>query len=150
MKINWGTRIFILYSGFVVLILFLVYRSFKTDVNLVAENYYEKEKEYDALYTAMENYRMLTDTLKVMMEDEGVYISLPFMPEDTLGSPKVSGTLHFFRPSGSEHDILDSFIWNNRPLFYPRERFINGKYLLWVKWQVGEKMYYTNSNLYLP
>ena len=44
--INWGWRIVILYSGFVLLILFLVYKTTTVNDDLVTTDYYAKELKF--------------------------------------------------------------------------------------------------------
>mgnify|MGYP003351831803 CR=1 FL=1 len=45
-NINWGWRIVMLYGGFVVLILFLVYKTTTVKDDLVTPDYYAKELKY--------------------------------------------------------------------------------------------------------
>lgn len=45
-KLNWGWRISILYSGFVVFMLFMVFKTTTVKDDLVTPDYYAKELEY--------------------------------------------------------------------------------------------------------
>ena len=47
MKINFGLKIGILYTAFVVFILFFVVKSFGINFDLEEENYYEKEIHFE-------------------------------------------------------------------------------------------------------
>lgn len=145
MKISWGYRIFVLYTSFVLLILTLVYLSFKQDINLVTENYYEKEKELDAQINAMENLRDLGKDMEVSVLPEGVTIVLP----TAIANGAMNGSVHFFRPSGADLDVLDSFsLTQDNRLFFPSDKFTHGKYMLWVKWQQGDMPYYAKQDFF--
>ena len=43
MKINWGTKIVILYSSFVIMMLGMVFFAVNQEFHLVTDNYYEEE-----------------------------------------------------------------------------------------------------------
>ena len=47
MKFNWGTGIFLLYAGFAAVTIALVIFAMTKKVDLVTDNYYDKELKYE-------------------------------------------------------------------------------------------------------
>lgn len=150
MKINWGTRIVFLYSGFVILILTLVFMSFKQDVNLVTENYYEKEKVYNQKYEGMQNLKSLGLEVSLTPNNEGVLLSLPIPnAESDQQTFSASGKYHFFRPSGAGLDIVHEFSQSGPHFLIKKENLQNGKYHVYVEWEHQGTHYYSEQPFYL-
>lgn len=147
MRIGWGNRILVLYLGFVGLILTLVVLSHQQDINLVQADYYEQEKLYDKKYKGMENLRNLGKEVRVSFAENNVEVVLPTPAENG----KITGSLHFFRPSSAGLDIADSFsLSQENSLKYDFHKFQKGKYLLWVTWEQGDKNYYSEQAVFIP
>ena len=58
MKLNWGNWIAVAYSVFVLFIIAMVYLAFGEKWDLVAENYYEQEIQYQDKINSIENVMM--------------------------------------------------------------------------------------------
>ncbi|GJQ64717.1 MAG: cytochrome Cbb3 oxidase maturation protein CcoH [Melioribacteraceae bacterium] len=101
MKISWGVGIAVLYIGFMVVVLGTVAFSTTQDVNLVTEDYYEKELEYQNQLDKMNRANALPEKLEVKIVDKNIQIKYPsmFSPEF------LTGTILFYRPTSGEEDF---------------------------------------------
>lgn len=144
-KISWGKKILFLYLGFVVLIISMVVLSFRKEVNLVEKDYYAQEMALDSKKIAMQNYAELKQEIRMEQIADSVYVFLP----DTLVSYK-NLIVHFFRPSSSKLDIIDSIGNTNTQKFsYPLSSFVGGKYLLISKWGNEAKQYENEQIIFI-
>ena len=73
-KLNWGTRITVLYLGFVALIVFLVAGSMRQSFDLVSPDYYQKELEYQSVIEAGKNQAAVSSPVKVIPNADFVMI----------------------------------------------------------------------------
>ena len=99
---SWGWKIALLYSGFVLFILFMVFKSVQQDFYLVSEDYYKQEIEYQKVIDGMKNARSLGDEFDIKYDIKTQILKINF-PEEQTG--KIKGEIYFFRPSDSKMDI---------------------------------------------
>lgn len=144
-KISWGKKILFLYLGFVVLIVSMVVLSFRKEVNLVEKDYYAQEMALDSKKIAMQNFAELNQEIRMEQSEDSVYVILP----DTVLSYQ-NLIVHFFRPSSSKLDIIDSIGNTNTQKFsYPLSSFVGGKYLLISKWGNEAKKYENEQTIFI-
>lgn len=97
---NFGHKITIVFSLFVVLVITMVYIAVKQkDITLVAEDYYKKEIAYQDEIDKLANTSALQDPIEVNLEGNDVLIQFP---KELKG---VSGEIHFYRPSNANLDF---------------------------------------------
>lgn len=140
MKFNWGWGIATLYIGFVIMILTLVFKSSRHDVNLVTENYYQQDVEYNSHINKMNNANRLSDGLAIEYDVKSGMLVLNF--PDSLGT--VTGTVHFYRPSDHTLDTLVAIAPNldgNRQSINTRALY-NGLWRVQVEWKAGQRAFY--------
>ncbi len=144
-KWNWGTKIALLYSSFVLFILFMVYMSFGQKYDLVTENYYAKELVFQNKIDGQERYKQLETPLKVEIVDQHLKITLPHAEKE-----KIIGKVDCFRPSDESQDFEFTFNTSENVIHIPLERFKKGKYLLKLDWAVLDTEYYTERTVIIP
>ena len=135
MKINWGTSIviaFILFAGFILsMVLQLAFRK-DTQHELVTENYYQKElnyqKEYDAKQRAMGSIVEIKTTLA------GIEIIFP-SPNQIPNKLNVS----LYRPSDKKRD--KNFLLHpvQGIFFISKTELVLGRYKITLKWIENEE-----------
>ena len=98
---NWGLKITILYAGFVVLILSMVFRTFGYKVDLVSADYYDQELKFQDRINGTKK----TDSLHLVFQTEakGGMVSMIY-PAQWQGK-QVDGKILFYRPSDSALDL---------------------------------------------
>ena len=144
MKFNWGVGVFVLYSAFVILILFLVFKSFNTKVDLVTEDYYQQELKYQDKIDQKRNYAGLEQALK--HEVSGATIFLAFPP----GHQSAEGTVMVYRPSNKSYDkMFDIKLDENSKMIIAMENSPIGLYKLKVDWSNRDTAYYVEEDIYL-
>lgn len=98
---SWGYRITILTLGFVCFMTFLVISAFRQDFDLVTEDYYAKELQFQNQIEKQSNQMQLKDSLSCIVSDNNVIIKFP----DELIQNNITGEVLFFRPSDADKDV---------------------------------------------
>lgn len=99
MKMNWGTGIILSFVIFVGAIALIIIFPFNQKVDLVTNDYYERELRYQEQIDKTSRTAMLEEEIKINRNKNTVEIIYP-------GSyGKISGEIIFYRPSDSSKDI---------------------------------------------
>lgn len=144
---NWGIRIFIFYSFFVVGILFLVIRSTFHTWDLVADDYYGEELKYDSRIKAVSNTVALAKKPEMRTDGKTVVLSFP----SELMTLKPAGKVKFYKPSDKGGDFelpvqLDT--QGSQTMVIPEGK--NGRYNAQLSWSAMDRQYYQEYYLVLP
>ncbi|RLD26345.1 MAG: hypothetical protein DRI54_03060 [Bacteroidetes bacterium] len=144
MKFNWGVGVFVLYSSFVILILFLVFKSVNTKVDLVTEDYYQQELKYQDKIDQKRNAAGLEQGLR--HEVSGSTIFLAFPPDHQL----AEGTVMVYRPSNKSYDkTFDIKLDEDSKMIIAMEKSPIGLYKLKINWSNNSIDYYVEEDIYL-
>jgi hypothetical protein len=141
---NWGHKITILFSGFVALIVFMVISAFRQDIDLVSEDYYEKEIKYQEQIEKLENADNVKDEISFIQKGDELILAFknPINNE--------SGTIVFFRPSDPKKDLKEILTLNkNHEQYFEREKFIPGYYKIQIDWVAKGKKYYVEKDIFI-
>ncbi len=136
---NWGNRIVVVFSLFVVLIITLVTISFNQEVNLVEANYYEEEIAYEAHMGKMSNASNWKSAINIEQQDENLFLYFE-------GAGDVDGTIHMFRPSDSKMDFKLPLAENN---FIPLYKLEKGVWQVGLSWEKAGKMYHKEERVFI-
>jgi hypothetical protein len=145
MKINWGWRIVILYTGFVAGMSYLVYRCTAENIDLVTTDYYEKELQYDAHFEKVRNADALPTPVSVRQSDGILEITFP---EDLAGD--LHGTLHFYKPDDATLDFTLPLEKNQPTRVVPTGKMARGWWTLKADWSAHGRGYYHEYPFQLP
>jgi hypothetical protein len=99
---NWGWKIVVVYSLFVVMTLGMVFFFMGHKVDLVAEDYYKQEIEYQDQIDKIANTKSLKQSVGFEFSPAQRTVTFNF-PEDQL-QQGLEGSIHFYRPSDSGLD----------------------------------------------
>lgn len=144
MHINWGYKIFIGYSLFVMGILFLVYKANQQNFDLVTENYYEAELKYQEVIDQKGRTAALSSPPKITHSVEAVSIQLPI----EFSHADVKGDMYLYRPSDASKDVRESFSTANGFSEIKLKRELSGAYELKLSWQAGGQTFYHESPIF--
>ena len=125
--INWGTGIVLAFIAFIAFILFFVIRMStdgRADHDLVTEEYYKQELEYQKEIDAEKNARSLGDALQFEKTDEGLRITLPI----ALQNSNSEGTMSLYRPSNKHLDFDLPIRLSKAHLLIPDNRLLDGRW----------------------
>jgi hypothetical protein len=145
LKLNWGTRIALLYGGFVVLIIILVTGSMRQSFDLVTPDYYSQEIKYQEVINADKNLVALSERVKLNVEASQIAI---LFPQDFSGKA-ISGTVQFYSPVNSTWDKkLDLAVTDNK-MTVMRNVLKNTAYTVKLSWKADGKDYYQETEINL-
>ncbi len=101
-KISWGTGITLLYSGFVIFILAMVFFAATRTHELVEKDYYTQEIQYQKRIDKQTNSAMLETNLNInyINESKKLVFTFPQMETNNFG-----GKIKFYRPSDESLDF---------------------------------------------
>ena len=141
-KFNWGWKIAILYSGFVIFMLFLGYEASKDKVELVSENYYDEELKYQSHIDKM----ALTDSLHVKPEWQVKGNQIAMLFPDNNGKENIKGNIHFYCPSNEKRDFTLPFTATpDQQLSISSDKLHQGTYKMQIDWHQGRSDFYTEG-----
>jgi hypothetical protein len=144
---NWGYKITFLYLGFVALIATLIVLSMRQRVDLVADDYYEQELQYQNRIDAINRTSALKESLTWQVDSTVLHLQFP---KDLRGR-SVSGSIFFFRPSDARLDRTEeigSMASDNCSV--PLDGLHSGMYRMQITWKAGTEQYYNEGVIQIP
>ncbi len=141
-KISWGTGIAMLYTGFVLGILFLVTLSLNQRVDLVSEDYYALELDFQNKIDKTHRAQALSTPLQWKLTDTALEIKYP----EGFSHQDLSGKVRFYCPSDNGKDIRFAIMPDaNNQQTIPLKKIQPGRYLLQFDWKNGETTYWNEG-----
>jgi hypothetical protein len=144
---SWGIKITFLYSGFVALILTMVVLTMRENVDLVSEDYYQQELDYQEKINTIERTHRLDEPLTWEITPQSLVLRVP----ERFAKDRVTGSVFFFRPSDKRLDKTIAI-----PAGTDRERNISltvlksGLYNMQISWTAGGENYYNEGVIQIP
>ena len=146
MKLNWGTGIVLSFIGFIAFILYFVINMItneKYNHDLVTEDYYKAELEYQNDIDKETNSKSLSKSITYKKTDEGLVV---YFPED-LQPEKIEGKLFLYRPSNKQLDFETTLSLSKSHLLIPDNRLVDGRWNIKIDWQYNGKSYLFKKDL---
>lgn len=141
---NWGYKILIVIIAFMVAILSMVFVAFRQTNDMLDENYYEKEMNYQSLIDAAQNLNIVNDSILINQNESYIIVHVP----RTLISNFEQGNLTFLRIDDKRKDFTFDFKPNEEGILQIEKfKFIPGAYKARMKWRNLGKDYYREQNL---
>ena len=140
MRVNWGARIVILYSSFVLFMGFMVYMCTQQHYDLVSSDYYAQELKYQEVIDGSNNMQALNQ--KIIIADAGNSYTVELPPA---AATAPTGEIHFYCPSNAARDFkipLSSAI-----SIVPKNKVFPGVYKVKIRWTSGEIKYFDEQAL---
>ncbi len=146
MKLSWGTRIFFLYTGFVVMIVFFVFRAMSQKIDLVAPDYYAQELKYQDKLDRMNRANALAQPLSWKIENGSVKMVFPA----EFNGKAMKGDIVFFRPSDKTKDVSVAVAPSaNGEQLISSEKLSSGLYRVQVGWEADGVTYFKEGVIVL-
>lgn len=140
MKFNWGTGIVLAFVAFISFIMYFIITMSvdkKYDHDLVTENYYGQELEFQNDINKENNAKHLAQNIKYQISTEGLIIQFP----SDLDYTKVTGKVFLYRPSDKQLDFETPISLSNHNLLIPDKRLLDGRWNIKVDWEYNKKSY---------
>ena len=147
LKISWGTKIAALYIGFVGLIVVMVVMSMQQRIDLVSDDYYDKELVFQDKINEMSNTNLLSGSITHSITDTD--IELQFQPE--FKAKKVTGEILFFCPSNASKDFKTTVALDeNASQKVSLKGLSKGMYKMQISWKDEAKAYFSEETIVIP
>ncbi len=140
MKINWGTGIVLAFIGFISFIMYFVIAmstNKKIESDLVTENYYGQELEFENDLTKQKNAQKLKENITWQQTQEGLVFTFP----SDMNPSEISGKVFLYRPSNKQLDFESSISLSEHNLLIPDKRLLDGRWNIKVDWQYKGSSY---------
>lgn len=134
-KWNWGTKIFLVYVGFVVFMLTMVYLCTIQHFDLVSSDYYAQELRYQEVIDGEQNLQALGKSVTISTAADAVTVTLP------VSSFNGTGEVKFYRPDNAKFDVTMPMAANGT-ISVPRNKLAAGRYEVKTSWTNDGKPYY--------
>lgn len=144
LSLNWGYSIMIVFVFFAGFIGTMVYFMTSEKIDLVREDYYQKELEFQKQIKKSSNTANLKTKVAMTYLPESEELSI-FFPTRV-----VNGEVKFFRPSDKKMDVdipLKSLQEN--PLHLSIQKLNKGYWKVQITWSDGWKQYFSEQELFI-
>ena len=144
MKFNWGTGLIIAMVLFMVFIVSMVAYVSNKSVELVSENYYEQEINYEDRIVATSNGNEHKENITISNPNGNVFVHF----NDEAISNEAKGEIHMYRANNKEMDVVVPFSnLKNNQIIIPNTDVQAGKYNVQISWQENDKNYYVAKSI---
>ncbi len=143
-RYKWGiTALIIVFLAFNA---WLLTMSFSQDISLVDEDYYAKDLAYQQTIDELRRTGALEESPKIFLHKDQIRIQFPVVWLPNL----QSGNIQLYRPSDAGRDQLLLLSPDEEGLqIIPAENLIAGRWVVKIRWLMGDKWYQTEQPLSL-
>jgi nitrogen fixation protein FixH len=140
---NWGYKILVVIILFVAGMGFMLSIAMKQKNEMIDENYYVKELQYQGQIDAQNNLNALGEDLTLLSTPEGFLLRIP----SAAGQDIKEGNIIFLRSSDQSKDRKIALKLDEKgEQLIPQSNFIRGQYSVRISWQsVGKPYYYEET-----
>jgi hypothetical protein len=140
---NWGKGITIFIILFLVVTIGQVILIHKlVDYDLVEEEYYDAEINFQKQINRVKRTNELSEKLSVKVLADSIEFNFPKM----FNSKSINGIINFYKPSD---DLLDKnamiIVDNNNKMYFDKSRLSPGLWRLKIDWNVDSVEYYNEK-----
>ncbi|MCB0750549.1 MAG: FixH family protein [Ignavibacteriae bacterium] len=144
MKINWGVGITISIIIFTLITFWFVYFAFNQDVNLVRDDYYEAETQYNNRMETIKRTNALSENLNIRIVSNNIELSFP----SNLLDKTITGNIILYRPSDRKLDInIPIKVEDSNLQLISTQNLLNGMWKIQVDWNVDNLSYFNEKIL---
>ena len=137
---NWGYRLMIVFIAFAAMMIYLVYRSFQTNFELVEKTYYQSELQYQDIIDGTKLANQLSTLPKLTQSGDSLLLQ---MPKEQSGK-NVTGTIWFYCAYNSQNDKKVALATGTRAY---KNMLNNGRYTAKIHWLSEGRSYYSEQKL---
>ena len=142
MPLNWGHKITIVLVLFAALMFTLVYKSVKTDFQLVSKDYYKDELQYQQVIDGSNNANALSTSVTLSQNENGISIRFPQEMKGEL----LEGDIWFYCSYNDRYDLrLKIDVTNEAVQIIDRKKLAAATYTVKTSWKAAGKIYYNEQ-----
>jgi hypothetical protein len=142
-KWNWGTGITLVYSGFVIFMLSMVFLCVKQEFFLVTPDYYAQELKYQHVIDGKANTDKLSEPVKISPGTKAVTVQFPAELKSI-----ESGSMLFYRPDNAKHD-MELPLKDKLTYEVAGEKFVYGLYKVKMTWVSNGVSYFDEMPMFI-
>jgi len=139
MKFNFGHKITLAFTIFAAMMIFMVVKSFRENIDLVTNDYYQEELDFQNHIEKKKNAVKLGNPFSAFLIPDGINILF----NEDYNPLNLTGQIHLYRPSDAAFDKKYPILLsakNNQII--PLSDFLSGRYLIKISFQfLGEDCY---------
>jgi len=144
MKISWGTGIVIAFIIFIGLIVTTGVYLMNQDVQLVSDDYYDKEIAYQQHIDDVARTTELSSDDIILFDGSLIKLKLP----GEISGKNIAGEIYFYRPSDSKLDIKIPFYPDeNNQQIIPVENIQKGYWRVQFSWTTDVNGYFSEKSI---
>ena len=137
MKFNWGTGIVISFVLFALTIGYIIAFPFNQKVELVTEDYYEKELKYQEQIDRQDRSSGLNEQINIERDGKLLHLNFP------VSFREIKGEVFFYRPSDSQKDFTEGIKTDSsNHQAFDVSRLDPGLWKIKVLWNMKDQSYY--------
>jgi hypothetical protein len=122
----------------------MVFRSYQSDNDLVSEDYYSQELDYQQVIEKSKRAGNLEQNIQWVSEEQGIKIIYPS------GLTGIRGKINLFRPSDKELDFeVEIKQDTSNSQIIPIADLHRGKYILQIDWNHNDVDYFTEGVVFV-
>ena len=138
---NWGKGIIIVFVIFFAGMAFMAYKSITKNIDLVAQNYYEKEIKYQDQIDKINKTNSLNEKLKIVSTESSIIISYPH-------ATGLKGEISFYRPSDAKKDFrLPIEAGKDNKQIINTQTLQKGLWKVQISWNTSGQDYYNEEKI---
>jgi hypothetical protein len=145
MKFNWGTGAFMLFGSFALFMTGLAIFASMQSNELVTDDYYEKELEFEDVQKKQERTSLLLDKTEFKIEADHFVINFP---KEVKG--EIFGNVVFFKPSSQKDDKSIDFKTTSSNYELAIGDYSTGMYKIKINWEANGVEYYNEGEIVIP
>ncbi|MBO6200863.1 MAG: FixH family protein [Chryseobacterium sp.] len=144
-NLNWGHGLAIALGCFILFILFLIFifPMGKQNAEMISNNYYEEELQYQDIIDAKNNAAKLEKTPTYKATSEGILITFP----ETIKVDENTADFILFRTEDSNLDVKKEVTLQHNLFLIPAKVISKGSYTLKLKWKEKKKPYQVDYDI---
>ncbi|MBL7765997.1 MAG: FixH family protein [Chitinophagaceae bacterium] len=142
---NWFHKLMLTLTAFVGLMVYFAVRSVNTRIDLVTEQYYEAELDYQTRINNTSNNDTLSQKIKIESVNEKIRLVFPsyLQPKD------VSGKITMYYAADRQRDKDFTVSLNEQGMQEIQTPGMRGAYTLLLDWKYQNQSYYSEQKIFL-
>lgn len=141
---SWGNKILISFLLFVAGMVYLVYRSMKTEFDLVEKDYYKKELVYQDVIDGTNRANQLSSAVSIQQNENGLLLTLPV----EMKNKQSQGEVLFYCPSDAKKDKnIKLQVDENATQLIPVINIHPASYVVKIHWTESSHSYFVEKHI---
>lgn len=144
MTFNWGHKLTLAFSAFVIFIFVMVYKAVNSNFQLVTKEYYKEELAYQEVIDGTNKANQLSAAVSIQQVDDQLIIQLP----EEMKQQSVNGSIWLYCPSEDKNDRrLPLMVNGEGKQIISTKTIAADNYLAKIRWQANNETYYTEQRI---